>query len=242
MSSLVDLLITLHQEHCSVLSDEICQCQWWMSPRATNNQGMYDNCDDCSPQKMSDSLPGSKCYQAFNLILALVFLTLGSLLTALVVSHSPAPASNSIVYLGPSLLAVGGLVLALSISLLLLRLSKTQKQREAKLDRKLKRSQATVLRVKCFSFSSPHQPGLDSLKVPEILITRSCSMENNQREKPAWSPFRLRHKVSHDLGASYGFLLPRSPVTSENEATEQKISSPLTMSNSVIPVVSVIML
>ena len=191
---------------------------------------------------MSDSLPGSKCYQAFNLMLALVFLTLGSLLTGLVVSHSASPAANKIFYLGPSLLVVGGLVLALSISLLLLRLSKSKQQREAKLERELKRSQATVLRVKSFPFSSPQQPGLDAIKVPKIIITRSTSMGNKQREKPACSPFRLRHKVSHDLGSSYESLVPRMPVYSENEDSEQTLSTPETISNSVIPVVSVVML
>ena len=189
---------------------------------------------------MSDSLPDSKFYQAFILILALVFLTLGSLLTAFVVFHSSTPASNNIFYLGPSLLAVGGLVLTLSISLIVMRLSKPQQHRagEAKHERKQRGSQATFLRVKSFPFSSAQQPGLDAIKVPKITITRSTSLENH-----ASSPFRLRHKVSHDLGTSYESLVPR-PFSTENEDTvqEEAISSQQKMSNSVIPIVSVIML
>ena len=161
----------------------------------------------------------------------------------MVVSHSPSgsPASNKIFYLGPSLLAVGGLVLSLSICLLVLRLSKSQQQREAEQERKWKRSQATVLRVKSFPFSSsPQQPGLAAIKVPKISITRSTSMEKKQREKPACSPFRLRHKVSHDLGASSESLVPRPSI--ENEDTGQPVESQRKISDSVIPVVSVIML
>lgn len=194
---------------------------------------------ECCPGDMSGSLPDSKCYQAFILILALVLITLGSLLTALVVSHSTTPASNNIFYLGSSLLAVGGLVLALSISLLVMRLSKTKPHRESKHERKLERSQATSLRVKSSLFSSPQQPGLDAIKVPKIIITRtrSASLEN-----PVSSPFRLRHKVSHDLGSSYESLVPR-PFSIENEDTvqEEAISSKKKFSN-VIPIVSVIML
>ena len=212
-------------------------------PGPQNNKLMSYNCDDCSPQEMSDLFPESKFYQAFNLILALVFLTLGSLLTGLVVSHSTSPVSNKIFYLGPSLLAVGGLVLALSISLLVMRLLKTQQDREAKHERKLKRSQATVLAVQSFPFSPPQEAGLAAikLKVPKIFITRSTSLENKQREKPACSPFRLRHKVSHDLGTSHDSLVPR-PSNNENEDTEQAISCQEKMPNSVIPLVSVIML
>ena len=124
---------------------------------------------DCSQTEMSDSLSGSKCYQAFNLMLALVFLTFGSLLTAVVVSHSTSPASSNIFYLGPSLLAVGGLVLALFISLLVMRLSKFNQHR------KLERNQQTGLRVRSFPFSSPpqQQPGLERMKVPKIITATS---------------------------------------------------------------------
>ena len=173
-------------------------------------------------------------YQAFILILALVFLTLGSLLTAFVVSHSTTPASNNILYLGSSLLTVGGLVLALSISLLVMRLSKTHHHhREAKHERKLKRSPATFLRP----FSSSQQSGLDAMTVPKIIISRSASLEN-----PV-SPFRIRHKVIHDLGTSYESLVPR-PFSIENEdkLQEEARLSEKKISNSVIPIVSVIML
>ena len=167
-----------------------------------------------------------------------------TLLAGLVVSHSPSssPESNKIFYLGPSLLVVGGLVLFLSISLLIMRLSKTQQHREADQQRKLKRSHPTVLRVKSFPFSSsPQQPGLAAIKVPKIIITRSTSMENKKREKTACSPFRLRHKVSHDLGASSESLVPR-PFSIENESRGKPVASQRQMSDSVIPVVSVIML
>ena len=55
----------------------------------------------------------NKCCQAFSLTLASIFLLLGSLLTGLVFSHSSK--GNNISYLGPSLLAIGAVLLTVSI-------------------------------------------------------------------------------------------------------------------------------
>lgn len=141
----------------------------------------------------------NKCCLAFSLTLSLMFLTLGSLLTALVFSHSSE--ENNISYLGPSLLAVGAITLVTSTSFLLVRW-KQQRNDEINLNILSGRNNTSTFQnvqsfVRTFPFSQPSKESeLDRKKFLTPTIPR-----DGRRLKI--KHFRLQHKTPHDLGGSY---------------------------------------
>ena len=172
--------------------------------------------------QLLDSLLPDRCCQAFTIVLSILCVILGSLLTALMFSHSSE--ENNISYLGPSLLVIGALGLLTSATFLILRLIKKQKGKEKrKCLRKFKklspRNNPTIQNfqsfVKSFPFSEPSKDSESSW--------RMFKSQSSPRRSLKMKHFRLQHKTPHDLGASRQSSSPSVLGTFRQENSETPI-------------------
>lgn len=171
----------------------------------------------------SMQIHSDKCCQAFTIVLSVLLVILGSLLTALVCSHSSE--GNNISYLGPSLLVIGALSLLISGSLILLKLTKKQNSSKRKCLRKLRimssRNNQTLQNFQAFARSYPFpQPSKDSESGSRMINFQSSSREGRSLKI---KQFRLQHKTPHDLGPSRDSRLPSVQQESNRENSETPI-------------------